>query len=205
MTHLEAVNLSCMRNQKTIFSHLSFKINEGQLLCIEGPNGCGKSSLLRVLTGLLTPTQGEILWDNYAIDKSEANYKQEIHYLSHANGLKLTLTGQENIRWMSNLLHCTPISPLPILKKLQLASYMDYPVKYLSQGQRRKLALAKLFLFPKKVWLLDEPLTALDICSQDIFLTLLTTHIKEKGLAVITTHEPLALSDIFIHRLNLNL
>jgi len=172
---------------------------------VEGENGSGKSSLLRLLAGIATPSDGSLTWCGKEINTSAANYLSSLHYISHLNGLKLGLTIKENL----NMLACLMEQPLnnqclqSELSKLQLIEFLDTPLRFLSAGQKRRVALAKLFLLPRSIWILDEPLTALDIKTQAYFLQRLTTHLQKTGLAIISTHHPIQLPTISIKKLRL--
>lgn len=203
---LQARALTCIRQEKQLFNALTFHLSPGQVLLIEGQNGSGKSSLLRLLTGLATPFAGDIFWDNALIQHVPGTYRQAFHYLGHANGLKLGLTVLENLQ----LAHHLALSEEKmtaydtVLAQLQLATAKHQLAAHLSSGQKRRLGLAKLFLFQKPLWLLDEPLTALDAHSQTVFLSGLKTHVQAGGMAVISSHHVLSLQDIPVQTLRLS-
>jgi heme exporter protein A len=185
---LEAINLSCMR-QAPLFSHLHFQLQPSQLISIMGENGSGKSSLLRILTGCYSPESGEVYWNNQLIQSCLSTYRQAIHYLGHTNGIKLNLTVRENIQLMEYLLSQRKEAEKSILEEFSLDKHLHQLAGDLSAGQKRKLALIKLFLFQKKLWILDEPLTSLDINTQTIFLKKLNIHLQQGGMAIISTHQ----------------
>lgn len=187
---LEVINLSC-RREIPLFSHLHFQLYPGQLIAIMGENGSGKSSLLRILTGCHFPESGEIYWNNRLVQDCLSLYRQSIHYLGHTNGIKLNLTVAENIQLMEKLLSSSGLARGSILEEFALDKHLQQLVSDLSAGQKRKLALIKLFLFPKTLWILDEPLTSLDINTQTIFLKKLNHHLQQGGMAIITTHHSL--------------
>lgn len=191
---LQAINLSCVRQHKKLFTDISFALNPGDALLIEGENGSGKSSLLRLLTGLSTPFSGDIYWQSKAISSIPTEYREEIHYLGHLNGIKLGLTVNENLQLASHLSNTVLSHPKEILTLLKLNRHEQIQTKYLSAGQKRRVALAKLFLFPKKIWLLDEPLTALDTQTQTIFLDQLNKHLQNGGISIISSHHPMTTS-----------
>jgi len=191
---LHANNLSCIRQQHVLFDKISFQLNAGEVLLIEGSNGSGKSSLLRLLTGLATPAAGEILWRGQAIQDLRADYWEHLHYIGHTNGLKPGLSVIENIELMARLTNSNEMAATvvnSILSMLQLEPHKNTAAKKLSAGQKRRIALAKLFLLPKTLWLLDEPLTALDTQTQTIFLSHLDSHLQNGGIAVISSHHEL--------------
>ncbi len=200
---LQAINLSCVRQYKTLFSDFSFSVSSGELLLIEGENGAGKSSLLRLLASLATPITGDVTWQGESIYQSQTDYRSELHYVGHANGLKLGLTVAENLKLINYLSSATIKNTDSILQSLQLFKEKNKQASHLSAGQKRRLALAKLFLFPKQIWIVDEPLTALDLASQEFFLHALTSHLKQGGIAVISSHHAISLSTIKMHTLRL--
>jgi len=204
---LQVRGLSCIRQQNPLFAHLSFQLNPGEALLIEGQNGSGKSSLLRLLTGLATSSAGEIFWRDQAIQDLRADYWDKLHYVGHMNGIKLGLTVTENLRLTAKLTSAREVQQTEIesvLSLLQLSVCKNIPAKNLSAGQKRRIALAKLFLVPKTLWLLDEPLTALDACTQSIFISQLEAHLQNGGIAVISSHHALELkNDINVRTLRL--
>jgi heme exporter protein A len=176
--------LCCARQEAVLFSNLSFELDNGNVLLVEGANGSGKSSLLRLLAGLATPASGDILWQGKSILACAAEFNQQLHYVGHDNGLRFDLTVAENL----------PSATPALLASLQLHKQTHVFARALSAGQKRKIALAKLFLSQKKLWLLDEPLTALDTETQSFFLSGLQQHLQQGGMAVISTHQPISLT-----------
>jgi heme exporter protein A len=207
---LQIIKLSCIRQHKPLFALISFELKSGDVVLIEGPNGSGKSSLLRLLAGLSTPAHGDILWRGSPIQHCRANYAESLHYVGHTNGIKLGLTVIENLQMMHHLSLASPRSDISdiseleyVLDCLQLSAYKNTQANYLSAGQKRRLALAKLFLIPKVLWILDEPLTALDITTQTLFLSRLTTHLKNGGIGIVSSHHALALKNVTVQMLRL--
>lgn len=200
---LEVIQLSCVRQSKPLFSAISFQLAAGKAIVIEGPNGVGKSSLLRITSGLATPFTGEIRWRGNAI-QHHTPYRENLHYLGHLNGIKLGLTVRENLQ-LAHKLHAnqTQLSFHTILSSLQLTDYENTLAAHLSAGQKRRLALARIFLFPKPVWMLDEPLTALDSSSQLFFLSQLTMHLQTGGIALISSHHAIQVEKAMITSLRL--
>jgi heme exporter protein A len=190
--NLEVKNVSGYRQSKLVFSSVSFRLNSGSLIWVRGPNGVGKSTLLRVVSGLAKPDSGDVLWKNCSIYKNRIAYNDDLHYLGHADGLHLGLTIKENLFLISKLSR----RPLPAcfdyyLNNLHLYPYKNTLVKHLSAGQRRRTSLLKLFLFHKRIWLLDEPLTSLDDRTQQFFLDELSRHLNDDGMSVICSHHTL--------------
>lgn len=201
---LQAAHISCMRQQKIIFSDISFELNAGEMLLVQGENGSGKSSLLRLLAGLCSPYTGDIIWQHQSIASSPLDYWRHLHYVGHDNGTKSGLTIIENlelIKQLSSLSYASPVED--ILHSLQLMPLKHTQVKHLSAGQKRRAALAKLFLLKKTCWILDEPLTALDTSCQAFFLSHLKKHLEQGGLAVVSSHHSISFSPILIKNLRL--
>lgn len=189
---LEAQQLTLARASEVIFTGLSFALAAHEGLLVQGENGAGKTSLLRMLAGLITPSGGDIFWQNKTIAKQTTIYQEMLHYLGHRNGLKLQLTVAENLQ-LNGKLALQTIADTEILQTLRLEHKKNQLVHTLSAGEKRKVALAKLFLIPRPLWLLDEPLTALDANSQQFFLTQLGLHLRHGGMAIMATHQPIML------------
>ena len=192
---LRVNQLVCSKQQRALFAPISFELSAGEMLLIEGANGSGKTSLLRVISGLSTPCQGEINWQG-------ANFSSLLHYVGHQNGLKLGLTAAENIALMGYLSSQSLIKNN--IEEWLPVNCLNKPAYCLSAGQKRKLALSKLFLFPKNFWLLDEPLTARDKQSEMLFLTKLEKHLQQGGMCVATSHHAFALPSLSYKTLSLN-
>lgn len=184
---LIAQSLSFDREFVTLFENVSFQIKAGEWMQVRGPNGSGKTTLLRILAGLLEPTEGKIKRDTSFI------------YLAHNNGLKSHLTVLENIKLMSALFDTkiTMTQIAHVLTQLQLSKYLNHYVKHLSAGEQRRVSYARLLLFPKKCWLLDEPTTSIDQQGQIIFADMLQQHLNHGGSAVVATHQ-----DILVEHAN---
>lgn len=193
---LAANALSCRRGERLLFTDISFIVQPGELLHVHGANGSGKTSLLRMLCGLSAPEQGEILWQNHSPRTLGENFRAAVTYLGHQNAIKDELSAMENIQ-MSASLHGTRVSEeeaYGALVRVGLGDKVDLQTKVLSQGQRRRVALARLCLSGSALWLLDEPLAALDTDGVTLVETLLDTHLSRGGMAVVTTHQPLNVS-----------
>jgi heme exporter protein A len=190
---LDATELECERGGRTLFRALSFTAPGGELLRIAGPNGSGKTSLLRILCGLLTPTQGEVRWRGSPIRRLAEEYSRELVYIGHAPAVKDDLTPRENLDIACRLLGVEPHAEA-LSWALGAFAVPDLPVRKLSQGQRRRAALARLLLCESvPLWLLDEPFAALDAGAAAYTEELISRHIQAGGTAFYTTHQPSAI------------
>lgn len=189
---LAATDLTLERGTRLIFSHLSFSLESGEALAVTGANGAGKSSLLRALAGLLRPVSGRI----ELLPQSDMPRAEAIHYLGHVDALKGVLTLTENLVFWSAMLATAsgPMTIEEVLGRFGLKAVADLPAAYLSAGQRRRAALARLLLAPRPIWLLDEPLTALDLASQALLRGVMQEHLAGGGLIIAATHAALGLA-----------
>jgi heme exporter protein A len=192
-TTLAANALECVRGGRKLFQSLSFSLEAGELLEVSGPNGSGKTSLLRMLCGLLAPSDGEILWQGTNIQTLKEEYLSRLAYLGHANGVKAELSASENLRISSGLAGVSPDAEKigAALERMGLEEREAFAAKTLSQGQQRRLALARLLVSGKALWVLDEPLTALDKRAVHLVESVIAEHLEGGGMAVLTTHQPL--------------
>jgi heme exporter protein A len=193
---LEAVDLACERGGQTLFHGVTFCVGSGETVRITGANGSGKTSLLRILCGLLTPTAGEVRWNGARIQALKEEYARHLVYLGHAPAVKEELTGAENLR-ATCVLAGLPVSDGELRQALQRFGVPgDKAVRQLSQGQRRRAALARLALSRRaSVWLLDEPFTALDAVAAELTRALLGEHAQRGGSVVYSTHQDGGLRD----------
>lgn len=193
---LAARDLVSVRGDRLLFQGLSFALLPGTLLKVEGPNGAGKTSLLRILAGLLRPETGSVTWRGQDIAARPGDYAGDRRYIGHQNGHGLALTARENLRVAAALqgVVSDAASLETVLAAVGLSHAGATPAVRLSSGQRRRLALARLLLGKAGIWILDEPLNALDRDGQALVSRLLTDHLMSDGVAVISTHQPLTLS-----------
>jgi heme exporter protein A len=193
---LEAADLACERGGQRLFHAMSFSVGSGETFCISGANGSGKTSLLRILSGLLTPSSGEVRWNGARIQALKEDYARHIVYLGHAPAVKEELTGAENLR-AACALAGLPASDDELRDALQRFGVPgDKAVRQLSQGQRRRAALARLALSRRaSIWLLDEPFTALDAAAAEVTRALLDHHAQGGGSVVYSTHQDAGLRD----------
>ncbi len=208
---LDVSNLECVRGDRRLFAGISFSVKPGELLHVQGPNGSGKTSLLRMICGLVLPVQGDIFWGGESIRGLREDYFKEMTYLGHLSGIKEDLTALENLDILSRLAggDATEDAVVAALGQMGLAGREDLPAKVLSQGQKRRVALARLVLCRTRLWILDEPFTALDVAAIAVVQALLSQHLHNGGMIILTTHQDLGvLSEVSpagaVQRLQLN-
>jgi heme exporter protein A len=203
---LEVKNLSCARGEHSLFSGVNFSLSPGELLQVQGENGSGKTTLLKALCGFTRPTNGEIIWHKQNIDELDESYYSEIIYLGHLNGIKDELSSLENLQISSALAGNTinVNESMSVLKRMGLRGKETFPVRVLSQGQRRRVALARLLISKAKLWILDEPLTALDVGAVSLIQSLIGEHLANKGMVIFTTHQPLVVNGVSTRFLSLS-
>lgn len=190
-------SLSCMRGDRVLFRDLDFTLEAGELLHLKGRNGSGKTTLLRALAGLLLPESGTICWGGQDIRKLREDYSRHLLYLGHLNGIKGDLTAVENLR-IAATLDGFPLSEEQawrILSEMGLKGHEDLPAKHLSQGQKRRVALARLLANNAKIWILDEPFTALDVAAVERLQEVIRQRVTAGGIVIITTHQAVGMLD----------
>ncbi len=190
--HLQAVGLACERDWRMLFEHLDMQVRSGDMLQISGPNGSGKTSLLRLLAGLMQPTQGEVLLNGKPLAEQGSELARNLVWIGHAAGIKDLLTPEENLTWLCALHR--PASRETIWQALEavgLRGFEDVPCHTLSAGQQRRVALARLYLDSPPLWILDEPFTALDKQGVAQLEAHLAQHCEQGGMVVLTTHHTL--------------
>jgi heme exporter protein A len=193
---LEARRLECVRGERRLFSEMSFSLHPNDCIEVRGPNGSGKTSLLRVLCGLLPPASGAVLWRGESIRSNRQAFLSDVTYVGHRAAVKEELTVMENLRVSSSLSGVVLSVPdaSEALDRVGLGSQRDRQARYLSEGQRRRIALARLFACQRSLWLLDEILTSLDENASHVVRSAFDSHLARGGMAVVATHQDLALA-----------
>jgi heme exporter protein A len=204
---LTAIDLACVRGDRLLFRDVSFAVPAGGVLHVQGANGSGKTSLLRLLVGLTGPAQGVVQWRDRPIRELQGEYWRELHYLGHANGVKEDLNAVENIIIASRLGGdpVTRSDVWAVLERLSLTPFQHLPARLLSHGQKRRIALARLLLSDRPLWVLDEPFSALDATFLEILRGVLEAHLARGGLAILTTHQEIPLQAAWRQALGLGL
>ncbi len=201
---LTAEQLTCIREDRILFEQLSFAINAGEIVQIEGPNGAGKTSLLRILAGLSQPYEGRILFDDKPINSYRESYHQHLLYLGHTPGVKNEMTAQENLAFNLALHGYDDAMAEETLSKVNLLGFEDALASHLSAGQHRRIALARLWHSQAKIWILDEPFTAIDKQGVKHLETLFVEHVNRGGAVILTTHQDLSLDSSIFRKITLN-
>lgn len=188
---LEVVDVSCRKGGKDLFSPLSFHVKSGQCWVIEGRNGSGKTSLLRVLATLSQPEKGELRWYGKKIEEVEPSYKHSIMYGGHSAGVYGELSVHENVDFLLSMdgIEIEPGEYVSALKRFGLFSLRQQPVQKLSAGQQKRCFLVRLALSKRPLWILDEQLTALDQEGQQLLGELVAAHLRMQGAVVMTSHQ----------------
>lgn len=199
---LSVADLSCVRDERLLFDELSFTISSGELVQIEGHNGAGKTTLLRIIAGLGRADSGQVFWNQEDIHTAREDFHQELLFLGHQTGVKRELTAFENLAFFQAMHKCNEGSDLKgspkvtgddtlwqALAHVGLAGREDVPAGQLSAGQQRRVALARLWLSNHKLWVLDEPLTAIDKQGVKVLENLFLSHVERGGMVLLTTHQ----------------
>jgi heme exporter protein A len=199
---LQGVDLSCIRDDRVLFEELVFELNPGQVLLLEGKNGSGKTSLLRILCGFREPDTGQVYWCGDAINDSQ--YYADMAYVGHLDGVKKELTVLENLKVSLALGRPGQYSIQQALNKVHLVNYDDVLVQALSAGQKRRLSLARLLITQNIVWILDEPFTSLDKQGIMLIESLMSEHCAKGGMIILTSHHDIDLHGVDVQRINLS-
>src|SRR6185295_10961808 len=204
-TILEVANLECVRGDRRLFRDVSFSLNPGTLLQVTGPNGCGKTSLLRIICGLSKPESGEIKWQGAEISSLDEDYAQSITYIGHRIAVKEELNSLENLRISSGLggSELSHNQAREALARVGLSDREHLPARFLSEGQRRRSALARLVHGKAILWVLDEVLASLDHAAVTLVESLIGEHLSKGGLAIVATHQELHIPAGSLQRLEL--
>ncbi|MCG8490826.1 MAG: heme ABC exporter ATP-binding protein CcmA [Sneathiellales bacterium] len=197
---LIADNLRCIRQDRVIFKGLGFTLGPGQGIWVKGKNGAGKSSLLRMIAGLLKPSKGTITWKDVDTQEEPESFRQDFRYIAHQDALKPVLSVRENIEFWAQYHGGDKVAGA--LKLFELEHLQDTPAQILSAGQKKRTNLARLVASPAPLWILDEPLSSLDTHYIDLFTDLLREHLEGGGLALLATHQTIDLQRVTIFDLD---
>jgi heme exporter protein A len=195
---LEARALTCIRGERELFSGLDLQVFAGQCLHVRGENGVGKTSLLRLLTGLSSPESGEVLWNGHSIKKEASEYRNKLLFLGHRDALKEDLSALENLRMYAAIdgIALSEQDAFTSLWRFGLKGREDLPVNCLSAGQKKRVLMARMLTRRAQVWILDEPFNALDTHAVQELQELIAEHLQGNGLVVLTSHQPLAIAGL---------
>ena len=196
ISSLTAEKLACVRGERRLFEGLSFRLKAGQALAVEGANGAGKTSLLRLVAGFLAPASGRILVKTGEAESDDAEERGRlVGWLGHLDGLKPQMTVLEQLAFYTRLYAVRDTDLPAVLAQVGLARQSELPCRYLSAGQKRRLALARLLASRRPLWLLDEPFAALDAAGRDLMALAMARHCAEGGMIIAATHGPLGLGN----------
>lgn len=197
---LIAKKITFIEKESILLNEISLVLNYGDVIRIEGNNGAGKTTLLKIITGMIHPDSGDISWENISIFKLKEDYHSKIIYLGHKLALKGDLTVSENLQFYSLLArgNKSNITFEPIIDQLNLGNYSDVLVRNLSEGQKRRVALARLWHSDAKLWILDEPFTAIDYELKQQLIKLFDSHIKNGGMILYTSHHDVINNSIIL-------
>lgn len=201
---LECKKITCIREDSILFEDLSFIVNAGEIVQLEGDNGVGKTSLFRLIAGLSKAYSGDVFWQGEVISETRESYNQQLLYLGHKIGIKPELTALENLQFFQKMHHSYETIDLwDVLAKVGLAGYEDITTSQLSAGQQRRVALARLWINNSRLWLLDEPFTSLDKSGIAVLQKLFIKHAESGGMILLTSHQDLTLDTTHYSKISL--
>ena len=190
MLHIKSV--TCIKQDRCLFADLNFRLKSGQIMQLAGPNGAGKTSLLRIIAGFSAPDEGQVMWQGESIAKNYDEFARELLFIGHKTGVNNQLSAIENLRfWLQIQGYSTDQDLYLLLAKIGLVGLEDVPVRTLSAGQQRRVALIRLWLNDAKLWVLDEPFTALDKAGVAFLQQRFLAHLEQGGAILLTTHQDL--------------
>ena len=194
---LNAQGLSCVRGDRCLFSNVDFALGAGEWLHVRGENGSGKTSLLRLIAGLAQPAAGRVEWNGQAIHDAGELYRQDLLYLGHHAAVKEDLSALENLKFAAALDQgsLSDADALRALHRFGFKGREQLPVRVLSAGQKRRVLLARLLTRPAKLWILDEPFTALDVRAVDLLADVVREHLAGGGMALMTSHQAMPMDN----------
>lgn len=198
MTLLQFSEFTCWRSDEALFKPVNFSLNSGDIVQVVGPNGAGKTTLLRCLCGLYNEYQGDILWQQHSWQSKFYDFSQNLLYLGHTPGVKKSLTAAENLRWYIGIQEGSAAHS-QITRALELVGLEDYAdtlCQEMSAGQLRRVALARLYISQRSLWVLDEPFTAIDVLGVSQLEQQIQDHVRKGGTVLLTTHQPLAIAQV---------
>lgn len=203
---LKVISLGCIRGDRRLFKDLNLQVERGELIEVRGANGSGKTSLLRILCGLAQPSEGEVLWDDQNIRSLGEEYFGSVAYVAHQNGVKDELTAIENLRIAGGVAGNSlgEREAQEILARIGLQKESYLPSRFLSAGQRRRVALARLLITKAELWILDEVLTSLDAAAMALSARFIGEHLRNGGMAIMATHQELNISATATRRLEIS-
>ena len=196
---LTASELTLLRGDRCLFKGLDFALNPGELLILEGQNGSGKTSLMRALAGLLEFETGDVKWDGVSVRKARQAFHGSLVWMAHRVGLKADLTLVENLRFEASLRAQSDADLAEVMERLGISRLRRLPVRSLSAGQQRRVALARMLLAKAQLWLMDEPFTNLDRDGRTLVMSLVTEHLNNGGMCIMAAHQDVDV-DATVHK-----